>query len=160
MYRKHPLTYLYFFCTVFICYMNGMNKNNEFSSALLLPIDKIENFRCVELFSEFCEATCANLFAFSPYLLHLNREEFLHYQFLADELKDDIEKGEIPFEELYNLCCNLNDVYLNLASCCWEAYKYNENKERDPCGFIIRQIKNVAETRAKLEMCKNDKIPL
>lgn len=128
--------------------------NKEISSALLLPIEKVENLRCVELYSEFCEATCANLFAYSPYQLHLDREEFLHFQFLADELRDDIGKGEVPFDELYRLCCNLNDVYVNMLSCCWKAYEYNADKDGDPSKFVIQQIKTVAEAIVKLEFSK------
>lgn len=130
-----------------------MNMNKEISSALLLPVEEIDNLGCVELYSAFCEATCTNLFAYSPYQLHLDREEFLHFQFLADELKDDIEKGEVAFDELHKLCYNLNNVYVNMISCCWKAYQYNADKDGDPSKFIIRQIKIVAETVAKLESC-------
>ena len=65
----------------------------------------------------------------------------------------DIEKGEVAFDELHKLCYNLNNVYVNMISCCWKAYQYNADKDGDPSKFIIRQIKIVAETVVKLESC-------
>jgi hypothetical protein len=128
-----------------------MNKNKEVSSAMIIPVDNIADLRCVKLFSEFCEATCDNLFAYSPYQLHLDREEFLHFQFLADELKNDLENGEVSFDELYKLCLGLNEVYVNLVCSCWAAYKYNNNKDGEPGKFVVRQIKIVSDFIIGLE---------
>lgn len=128
-----------------------MNGDNTIANVLLISIDWIDDMKCVGLFSEFCEGTCANLFAFSPYQLHLKREEFLHYQFLADELKDEISSGMSTFEKLYNLCCSLNAIYESMIGCCWEAFLYNNDMDCDPARFVVRQLVTVAEFNERLE---------
>ncbi len=126
-----------------------MNSDNTNANVLLVSIDWIDDMECIVSFSEFCEATCANLFAFSPYQLHLRREEFLHYQFLADELKNEISGGMGTFEELYNLCSKLNTIYESMIGCCWDAFLYNNDVDSDPAKFVVRQLVTVAEFNEK-----------
>lgn len=126
-----------------------MNSDKTNANGLLISIDWIDDMKSIVSFSEFCEATCANLFAFSPYQLHLRREEFLRYQLLAYELKNKISSGMDTFEELYILCCKLNVIYESMTGCCWDAFLYNNDVDCDSATFVVRQLVAVAELNEK-----------
>ena len=107
------------------------------------------------MFSAFCENTCSNLFAFSPYQLHLEREEFLHFQYIADELKSLLDGDEVRFDDMQSLCNSLHSVYCAMMSKCWEAFVANPNINDDPGKFIVQQLVLVDEYEKKVRSYKN-----
>ena len=63
----------------FLCSKNknieNMDRNHKVMTNGLLPgAELVYDAETVRMFSAFCENTCSNLFAFSPYQLHLERE--------------------------------------------------------------------------------------
>lgn len=127
-----------------------MEKNYKaITTGLLIDFNGISDLQAARLFSDFCEVTCSNLFAFSPYQLHLEREEFLHFQFLADELKELIEHADVSVEELDAKCSRLKDVYHGMMNSCWQAFVCNPNIEDEPGRFIILQMMAVSNYEKK-----------
>ena len=117
--------------------MNGNNK--VITSGLLPDVGLVKDFETVKMFSDLCEDTCSNLFAFSPYQLHIEREEFLHFQYLADELKSFVVDEGIKLETLRTLCKNLNSVYSGIMQGCWDAFVCNPDINGEPGKFIFQQ---------------------
>ena len=66
------------------------NNSKKMTNGILPEINKVNSIPGVLAYSVLCEATCSNLFAFSPFSLNIESEDFLHYQCLADELKGRI----------------------------------------------------------------------
>ena len=77
------------------------------TNGILPEINKVNSIPGVLAYSVLCEATCSNLFAFSPFSLNIESEDFLHYQCLADELKGRISAGD---SSLGTLCCRPRSV--------------------------------------------------
>ena len=123
-----------------------MKRNHKVMTNGLLPAaELVYDVHTAGLFSTFCERTCFNLFAFSPYLLHLEREEFLHFQYIADELKSLLAGGDARFECLAPLCKELHSLYCAMMSSCWEAFTFNTDINADPGKFIVNQLMTVDE---------------
>lgn len=133
-----------------------MNINYRTSEDSLIPIHNISCVEDVKTFSDFCEVTCHNLFACSPYQLHLDREEFLHFQRLADELKLMLGKEEACWEELRNLCEGLKFTYAKLMHSCWEAFVSNMESWSESGKFMSSQLISVALYNNRV---KNAEIP-
>ena len=125
------------------------NQLKTITHGLIPNTGKVESLPAAKAYSDFCEATCTNLFAFSPYQLHLDREEFLHYQFLADELKSMLADEDCPQKDALELCSKLAASYENLMHCCWEAFVCNTNINADPGKFIVVQMMAVEQYEAK-----------
>lgn len=115
------------------------------TSGILPDVNKVVSIESVRAFSKLCEATCANLFAFSPFQLNIDSEEFLLFQCLADELKERLATEDASIGTLCNLCVRLNHVYEKLISSCWEAFVENATLENDPGKFVVRQMVAVEE---------------
>ena len=128
------------------------NKFRTITSGLLPDINMVTDLRSASLFSGFCEVTCSNLFAFSPYRLHLERKEFLHFQFLADELKEYLGKEDCETDFILGLCRKLYAVYSELMSCCWEAFTCNTDIDDDPGKFLLQQLFAVSEFEKSLSV--------
>lgn len=133
--------------------MSGNHK--VITSGLLPDLELVRNLEIVKMFSEMCEGTCSNLFAFSPYQLHLEREEFLHFQYLADELKIYINSGECEFKTLRSLCESLNSVYLGMMQNCWDAFICNPDINGEPGKFILQQQITVNKFDKDANACLN-----
>ena len=116
------------------------NNNKKMTSGILPDVNKVNSIESVKAFSYLCEATCANLFAFSPFALNIEGEEFLQYQCLADELKKRIEEGGSSIGTLCNLCVRLNSIYVKLMTSCWNAFVEEANIDGDPGKFIVKQM--------------------
>ena len=121
------------------------NNNKKMTSSILPNVNKVNSFETVKAFSVLCEATCSNLFTFSPFLLNIDSEEFLQFQHLADELKKRIADGDTSLGVLCNLCARLNKVYERLISSCWKAFVEDANLEKDPGKFVLQQLLVVKE---------------
>lgn len=133
--------------------MNGARK--VITSGLLPDIGLVRNLETIRIFSEMCEETCSNLFAFSPYQLHLEREEFLHFQYLADELKLYIDNNDSEFKTLHSLCESLNSVYQGMMRSCWDAFVCNPDINGDPGKFILQQQITVGKFDKDANACLN-----
>lgn len=114
-------------------YRPGQNK-------LLAIQGEILSIEDVKAFSDFCEATCANLFAYSPYQLHVDREQFLLFQDQADELKDGLGGAEVKVESLKELCRCLKELYSELMRNCWEAYTDGYDPRSESGKFMATQL--------------------
>lgn len=119
------------------------NKLKTITNGLIPANVKVEDATMGSAFSEFCESTCSNLFAFSPYELHLGREEFLHFQFLADELKSVLAIEGCSVAELSSLCSRLMDIYVSLMESCWEAFLCDTDISGEPGKFVVLQMLTV-----------------
>lgn len=118
-----------------------METNNEKMTNGILPkIDKVNSIENIKAFSVLCEATCSNLFAYSPFLLNIDSEEFLQYQCLADELKERIGDNGCSFGTMCNICVRLNRLYERLMNSCWNSFVEDANIDGEPGKFIIRQM--------------------
>ena len=116
------------------------NNHKKMTSGILPNVNKVNSVEGVKAFSRLCEDTCSNLFAYSPFLLNIDSEEFLQFQQMADELKKRIHDGETSLGVLCNLCARINKVYERLISSCWNAFVEDANLERDPGKFIVQQL--------------------
>ncbi|MBO7301079.1 MAG: hypothetical protein J6U58_00015 [Bacteroidaceae bacterium] len=116
------------------------NNSKKMTSGILPDIKRVNSLEDIKAFSILCEATCSNLFAFSPFSLNIESEEFLHYQSLADELKERISDGCSSFGILCNLCVRLNRVYEGLMNSCWNAFIEDSNIDGEPGKFIVEQM--------------------
>ena len=105
----------------------------------------IKDVATAKMFSELCEETCSNLFAFSPYQLQIKKETFLRFQYLADELKNYTEQEDCPFDSIEDLCLKLNITYNELMICCWNAFIYDTDINSEPGKFIVSQLATVAK---------------
>ena len=65
-------------------------KLKTITNSLIPETSSIKDIATAKMFSELCEDTCSNLFAFSPYQLQIEKDTFLRFQYLADELKNYI----------------------------------------------------------------------
>lgn len=110
------------------------------TSGLMPDAELVYDVETARIFSAFCEETCSNLFAFSPFQLHLEREEFLHFQYIADELKSLIADGEENYASFVPLCGRLHSVYCAMMTECWEAFVCNPDINADPGKFIVQQL--------------------
>ena len=116
------------------------NYNKKTTNAILPDINRVTTPGGVRAFSVLCEATCSNLFAFSPFILNIDCDEFLQFQRMADELKVHIQGNDVSLGILCNLCARINNVYGMLMSSCWEAFVENANLESEPGKFVVRQL--------------------
>lgn len=133
-----------------------MNRNHKVMTNGLLPgAELVYDAETVRMFSAFCENTCSNLFAFSPYQLHLEREEFLHFQYIADELKSLLDVDEVRLDDMLSLCNSLHSVYCAMMNNCWEAFVANPNINDDPGKFIVQQLVLVDEYEKRVRSYKN-----
>lgn len=121
------------------------NNSKKMTNGILPEINKVNSIPGVLAYSVLCEATCSNLFAFSPFSLNIESEDFLHYQCLADELKGRISAGDSSLGTLCNLCVRLDKIYEGLMSSCWNAFVEDANIDGDPGKFIVRQMVIVKE---------------
>ena len=115
------------------------------TSGILPDVNRVVGIESVRAFSKLCEDTCANLFAFSPFQLNIDSEDFLQFQCLADELKERLAGGETSIGTLCNLCARLNKVYEKLMCSCWDAFVENATLENEPGKFVVRQLVAVEE---------------
>ena len=120
------------------------NNHKKMTSGILPDVNKVVSIESVRAFSKLCEATCANLFAFSPFQLNIDSEEFLLFQCLADELKERLAGEETSIGILCNLCVRLNQVYEKLISSCWKAFVEDATLENDPGKFVT--VKEFTDT--------------
>lgn len=133
-----------------------MKNNHKVMTGGMLPdAGLVCDVETAGMFSSFCEKTCSNLFAFSPFQLHLEREEFLHFQYLADELKSLISEGEACFEIYVPLCGDLYSVYCAMMDKCWEAFVCNPDINAEPGKFIVQQLVVVDEYEKSVRSYKN-----
>lgn len=116
------------------------NYNKKTTNAILPDINRVTTPGGVRAFSVLCEATCSNLFAFSPFILNIDSDDFLQFQHMADELKELIAGNDVTLGMLCNLCSRINKVYEKLMTSCWEAFVENSNLESEPGKFIVRQM--------------------
>ena len=116
------------------------NYNKKMTSGILPDVNKVTTIESVKAFSTLCEATCSNLFAFSPFILNIDSDEFLQFQRMADELKVHIQSNDVSLGILCNLCARINKVYEMLMNSCWEAFVVNANLESEPGKFVVRQL--------------------
>ncbi len=126
----------------------GYNQSTNVSG-LLFDYCEINNVEAAKNFSDFCEATCNNLFAFSPYELHIDREEFFLFQVLADELKIGITSPAYIEEKMTKACSKLFFLYENLMRCCWEAFIENPDIKSDAGIFVVNQMQAVNKYEKK-----------
>lgn len=132
-----------------------MNNNHKVMTAGLLPdMDLVRDNKAARFYSLFCEETCSNLFAFSPYQLRIEREEFLNFQYLADELKSLVEDEEVSYADIAPLCRKLNSVYKSIVENCWEAFICNPDINADPGKFIVQQLVVVDDFTKNANLCK------
>ena len=121
--------------------INSMKNRYKVMTGGLLPdAGLVFDIETIRMFSEFCEETCSNLFAFSPYQLHIEREAFLHFQYIADELESLLGTDDVQFAELAPLCANLHSVYCDMMNGCWDAFVYNADIHGEPGKFIVQQL--------------------
>lgn len=106
---------------------------------LVVLQDDFGNIENVRAFSDFCEATCVNLFAYSPFQLRIDREQFLLFQNKADELKERLKEADVSVKDLIEVCCCLKDVYLKLMNDCWEAYIESGDSRTESGKFVTTQ---------------------
>lgn len=104
----------------------------------LIPLFEIDSIEGAASYSELCEATCSNIFAYSPYKLRIEREEFLHFQEYADALKEGLQK-EITITEAVELCSELSVLYNSIIHRCWQAFVDSFQIDSEPGKFIIGQ---------------------
>lgn len=116
------------------------NYNKKMTSGILPDVNKVTSVKSVKAFSALCEATCSNLFAFSPFVLNIDSDDFLQFQRMADELKERIAGNDVSLGILCNLCARINKVYERLMSCCWDAFVENSNLESEPGKFVVGQM--------------------
>lgn len=133
-----------------------MKKNYKVMTSGLLPAaELVYDLYTAGMFSAFCERTCSNLFAFSPYQLHLEREEFLHFQYVADELKSLLASDDVRFESIAPLCKELHSFYCTMMNSCWEAFVCNTDINADPGKFIVNQLMAVDDFDKTINSYKN-----
>lgn len=133
-----------------------MKNNHKVMTGGLLPdAGLVFDVETIRMFSEFCEETCSNLFAFSPFQLHLDRELFLHFQYIADELKSLLENGDAPFCVLALLCEDLYSIYGNMMDGCWGAFVCNPEIDGEPGRFVIQQMVSVDSYEKRVGVYKN-----
>ena len=155
IYGKEFYLQIYFLCTM-NKYIETMKKNHKVMICGLLPeAELVFDVETVRMFSTFCENTCSNLFAFSPFQLHLEREEFLHFQYLADELKSLLDEADTRYETYSSLCRELHSVYCTMMNSCWEAFVRNPDIHSDPGKFIVLQLVLVDEYDKTVRFYKN-----
>ena len=132
------------------------NTQSSLTNSLLPDFNLVVNVETVRIFSDLCEDTCSNLFLYSPYQLHLGREEFLHFQNLADELREYVLNGsDISFEQLYSLCSDLNTVYRFIMQSCWDAFVCSPDIDAEPGKFILQQQVAVNKFNKSAYLCIN-----
>ena len=110
------------------------------TNGLLPDAGEVVDILTGKAYSCFCESTCDNLFVFSPNLLHLDREKFLQFQVLADELKVMASADEASADELRSLCARVNEVYGQMMKCCWEAFVDSGNEHSELGKFVVLQM--------------------
>lgn len=133
-----------------------MKKNYKVMTSGLLPAaELVYDLYTAGMFSAFCERTCSNLFAFSPYQLHLEREEFLHFQYVADELKSLLASDDVRFESIAPLCKELHSLYCAMMNSCWEAFVCYTDINADPGKFIVNQLMAVDDFDKTINSYKN-----
>lgn len=98
------------------------NNDKKILGSPLPAIDKINDATGAKAFSAFCEATCKNFFSFEPDMF--NREEFLNFQCLADDLKAGLNSTEHSLE----LCKKAHCIYESLISSVYNAFLNSNNK--------------------------------
>lgn len=136
--------------------INSMKNRYKVMTGGLLPdAGLVFDIETIRMFSEFCEETCSNLFAFSPFQLHLDRELFLHFQYVADELKSLLGTDDVPFAELAPLCANLHSIYGNIMDDCWGAFVCNPEIDGEPGRFVIQQMVSVDSYEKRVGVYKN-----
>ena len=131
------------------------NNHKVMTDGLLPDFGLVCDIETVRMFSVLCERTCANLFAFSPYQLHLEREEFLHFQYIADELKSLVVCDDVSFESLVPLCKQLHSLYCAMMNDCWGAFVFNPDINADPGKLIVQQMMAVDEFDKTANLYKN-----
>lgn len=122
-----------------------MDVNYKIAEKDLMPVSgKLACAKDARAFSDFCEATCSNLFAFSPYNLQLDREAFLRFQEQADALKEMVGKEMVDMAELECLCGTLRNTYMCLIQGGWQAFAENAESGCDSGNFLAAQLMTVA----------------
>lgn len=118
-----------------------MGVNYKIAEKDLMPVSgKLACVKDARDFSDFCEATCSNLFAFSPYNLQLDREAFLRFQEQADALKEMVGKEMVDMSELECLCGTLRNTYMCLIQGGWQAFAENAESGCDSGNFLAAQL--------------------
>ena len=125
-------------------------KLKTITNSLIPETSSIKDIATAKMFSELCEDTCSNLFAFSPYQLQIEKDTFLRFQYLADELKNYIEEEDCSFDSIKAVCSKLNIIYKELMICCWNAFIYDTDINSEPGKFIVSQLATVSDYEKKL----------
>lgn len=137
--------------------MQIMDMNYKIAEKDFMPVSKkLAYAKDARDFSEFCEATCSNLFAYSPYHLQLDREAFLDFQEQADALKDRIGEEEVDMDELECLCGNLRKTYMRLLQGGWQTFVKNAESGCDSGNFLAAQLMIVAKYNHRLNNTESD----
>lgn len=133
-----------------------MNANYNVTEKGLMPVSgKLACVKDARDFSDFCEATCSNLFAFSPYHLQLDCEAFLRFQEQADALKEMVGKKEASIKELESLCGNLRNTYIRLLQGGWQAFAENAELGCESGKFLSAQLMTVAKYNNRINAAES-----
>lgn len=129
-------------------------KQKTITSSLLPDIDAVKDIETAKMFSDLCEETCSNLFAFSPYQLQIDKDTFLRFQYLADELKIQLD-SEDEIDTLLTICCKLNTIYRELMNSCWNSFVYDTDIDSEPGKFIVLQLATMSKYEKNIVSTKN-----
>lgn len=129
-------------------------KQKTITSSLLPDIDAVKDIETAKMFSDLCEETCSNLFAFSPYQLQIDKDAFLRFQYLADELKIQLD-GEDEIDTLLTICSKLNTIYRELMNSCWSSFVYDTDIDSEPGKFIVLQLATMSKFEKNIVSTKN-----
>lgn len=121
------------------------------TNAGLIPYDfEVYEMDVVKRYSALCEATFKNVIGYSPYELMINKNDFLQFQNLADELKEGLSK-DISLADAQRLCKGLREVYAKLMASCWQAFVNSPPSiDGEPGRFIVNQMWSVSQFNKSL----------
>ncbi len=124
-------------------------------TGLLFEFSEIKNVEDAKILSDFCENTCSNIFAFSPYELHINRDDFFLFQVLSEDLKKGVNSSNVLDDKIYKICTKLFFLYENLMHSCWEAFLLKPDIKSDAGIFVVNQMRTVGEFEKKMNPIRN-----
>lgn len=119
-------------------------------TGLLFEFSEIKNVEDAKILSDFCENTCSNIFAFSPYELHIDRDDFFLFQVLSEDLKKGVNSSNVVDDKISKMCTKLFFLYENLMHCCWEAFLLNPDIKSDAGIFVVNQMRTVGEYEKRM----------
>lgn len=123
-------------------------------TGLLFEFSEIKNIEDAKILSDFCENTCSNIFAFSPYELRIDRDDFLLFQVLSEDLKEKVNSSSVLDDKISKICTKLFFLYENLMHCCWKAFLLNSDIKSDAGIFVVNQMCTVVELEKRMNPTK------